>query len=86
MGEDDLHLTRLSPDQLHDIALSLRLRALRGDANADLVAAAIDGVVRRRRAAARMQAARRFLMRWRRWRRHRHGDAPATVPANLPPR
>lgn len=82
IGDDDLLLTRLSPDQLHDIALSLRLKALRGDANAALVAAALDDVVRRRRAASRMDTARRYLLRWRRTQQ----DEVPTVPGELPGR
>ena len=41
----------LSIDQLREIALSLRLRALRGQPNAAAVADALDSVIRTRRAS-----------------------------------
>ena len=47
----DLHMTRLSVDDLDQIALGLRLQCVRGDLNAGLVADALDSVVRRRHAA-----------------------------------
>lgn len=53
----DLHMTRLSVDDLDHIALGLRLQCVRGDLTAGLVADALDSVVRRRHAA---QMARRY--------------------------
>ncbi|OUM01883.1 hypothetical protein A8M77_13620 [Variovorax sp. JS1663] len=62
--EDDLHLARLSSDDLHEVAEELlRRAATQGDATASLVAKAIESVARQRRAAAaareRVLAARR---------------------------
>jgi hypothetical protein len=59
----------LSIDQLRDIALSLRLRALRGQPNAALVADALDSLIRTRHAAITQRVrepARRtpFSIRW----------------------
>lgn len=61
--DEDLHLARLSIEDLHELALSWRLRALQGDATTAAVAAAIESVVQQRRAAVaareRVLAARR---------------------------
>lgn len=54
----DLHMTRLSVDDLDHIALGLRLQCVRGDLTAGLVADALDSVVRRRHAA---QMAKRYV-------------------------
>lgn len=61
--DEDLHLARLSIEDLNELALSWRLRALHGDATTAAIAAAIESVVQQRRAAVaareRVLAARR---------------------------
>lgn len=67
MDEEDelLRLARLSVDDLSDIALQWRLRALRGDPTTTAIAEALESVVRQRRAdilaRARVLAAKNAL-------------------------
>jgi hypothetical protein len=65
MEEEYLHLARLSIDDLEELALSWRIRSLRGDATTAAIAEALESVVRSRRAAAyardRVLAMRRAL-------------------------
>jgi hypothetical protein len=50
--DDDLHLARLSIDDLNQIALEWRLRALQGDKTVSAIAEAMETVVRQRRSVA----------------------------------
>jgi hypothetical protein len=52
MEDDDLHLARLSINDLNAIALSWRIRALQGDKTTVAIAEAFVSVALRRRAAA----------------------------------
>lgn len=65
MEEEYLHLARLSVDDPEEVALSWRIRSLRGDPTTAAIADALESVVRSRRAAAytrdRVLAMRRAL-------------------------
>lgn len=49
---DDLHLTRLDPARMEELAQSWRVRGEQGDATAEAIAHAFESVARRRRQAA----------------------------------
>lgn len=50
VAKDDLHLTRISPSHMDELAQSWRARAAKGDQVAHAVADAFESVARRRRA------------------------------------
>ncbi len=52
MSNDKLHLARLSVEDMHQIALTWRARAQKGDPATCAIAAAMESVVRQRRATA----------------------------------
>jgi hypothetical protein len=53
LGNDNLHLTRLSVEDMHQISLTWRARAQqKADPATCAIAAAMESVVRQRRAAA----------------------------------
>ncbi|MBT2321507.1 hypothetical protein J7E62_03920 [Variovorax paradoxus] len=56
MEDGDLRLARLSIGDLNQLALTWRLRALRGDKTVFAIAMALESVVQLRRDAARLQS------------------------------
>lgn len=61
MGRDDVRFARLSPEDLEEIALDLRMRSIQGDATAGAVAEALESVIRRRHLAHERRMAARFV-------------------------
>lgn len=61
MGRDDVRFARLSPEDLEEIALDLRMRSIQGDATAGAVAEALESVIRRRHLAHERKMAARFV-------------------------
>lgn len=61
MGRDDVRFARLSPEDLEEIALDLRMRSIHGDATAGAVAEALESVIRRRQLAHERRMAARFM-------------------------
>lgn len=61
IGRDDVRFARLSPEDLEEIALGLRMRSIGGDTTAGAVAEALESVIRRRRLAHERKMAARFV-------------------------
>ncbi len=51
-AEDDLHLTRMDPARMDELARAWRSRAAAGEQSAEAIAHAFESVARRRRAEA----------------------------------